>query len=161
MDFFAWILIILLFSGSFIGLFYPIIPAILLVWIGVFVGHFFINDLIMSWWTWSSLLVITVAIFIADYIASMYFITKYGASLLGKRVATIGLIVGSFIIPPFGIFIVPFTAVFLIEYMQNHSMKQSGRIAAGTLLGFISSTIVKAFLHLLIIIIFLVDALLF
>ncbi|PIB40679.1 hypothetical protein AOA57_27960, partial [Pseudomonas sp. 2588-5] len=81
MDFFAWILIILLFSGSFIGLFYPIIPAILLVWIGVFVGHFFINDLIMSWWTWSSLLVITVAIFIADYIASMYFITKYGASL--------------------------------------------------------------------------------
>ncbi|UTR15305.1 DUF456 domain-containing protein [Salipaludibacillus sp. LMS25] len=56
-------------------------------------GFRLINDLIISWWTWGFLSVISVGIFIADLIV----MTKYGASSLGKRVATIALIVGSFI----------------------------------------------------------------
>lgn len=160
MEFVFWIIIILLFILSFIGLLYPIIPAVLLLWSGVILYYFFINAEAISFWTWGSFIMLTVMIFVADYMASMYFVKKYGASKRGTTAATIGLIVGSFIIPPFGVFLVPFILVLLTEIVQNEPFGRSFKIAIGTLFGFLTSTFAKGMIQLIMIIIFIVDILL-
>lgn len=154
-------MIAFLFIISFIGLLYPIIPAVLMLWGGIILYHFFIDATTLSWWTWGSFIALTIAIFIADYLASMYFVKKYGASKHGMTAATIGLIVGSFIIPPFGIFIVPFVLVLGIELLQQHSFPHSFKVAVGTLLGFLTSTFAKGMIQLILIGIFLVDVFIF
>ncbi|MGJ9385515.1 DUF456 domain-containing protein [Salipaludibacillus sp. CF4.18] len=161
MDVLIWIIIVALFIISFIGLIYPIIPAVLMLWAGIILYYFFIDASALSWWTWGSLIALTIAIFVADYLASMYFVKKYGASKHGMTAATIGLIVGSFIIPPFGILIVPFVLVLVIELLQQHSLAHSFKAAVGTLLGFLTSTFAKGMIQLTLIGIFLVDVLIF
>lgn len=161
MEYIIWLIIIALFIISFVGLLYPIIPAVLMLWGGIILYHFFIDSAGLSWWTWTSFIALTVAIFIADYVASMYFVKKYGASKRGMTAATIGLIIGSFIIPPFGIFVVPFVLVLAIEMLQNQSLSQSLKVAIGTLLGFLTSTFAKGMIQLILIGIFLVDVLIF
>ncbi|WP_416151201.1 DUF456 domain-containing protein [Salipaludibacillus sp. HK11] len=157
MDLVIWILIVSLFIFSFIGLLYPIIPSVLLLWGAIALYYFFIDGDSLSFWTWGSLLVLTILIFLADYMASMYFIKKYGASKKGMTAATVGLIIGSFVIPPIGIFIVPFILVLLTELSQQHPFKRSCKIAIGTLLGFLTSTFAKGLIQLVLIIIFLSD----
>jgi len=157
MEVLLWIAIILLFTLSFVGLLYPIIPAILLLWIGVALYYFFIDADALSFWTWGSFVLLTIMIFIADYVASMYFVKKYGASKRGMTAATIGLVIGSFIIPPLGVFIVPFTLVLLTELWQNQPFERSFKIAIGTLFGFLTSTFAKGMIQLVLIIIFIVD----
>ncbi|SER96221.1 DUF456 domain-containing protein [Salipaludibacillus aurantiacus] len=156
MDLLIWILIAFLFILSFAGLIYPVIPAVLLIWAGVALSHFFLEASV-SWWTWSSLVLLTVIIFAADYAANMYFVKKYGSSKKGMTAATIGIIIGSFIIPPLGIIVVPFLLVFAAEYLQNKSFSLSVKSALGTLLGFLTSTLAKGLLQLIIILIFLAD----
>ncbi|QKS71608.1 DUF456 family protein [Paenalkalicoccus suaedae] len=160
-DIIVWVVIIALFVLSFIGLLYPVIPSVLVIWGAVILYAFLIDGSQISWWTWSSFAVLTIAIFVADYIASMYFVKKYGSSKHGMTAATIGLIVGSFIIPPFGIFIVPFVLVLLTEVAQRKSMTESAKVAVGTLLGFLASTFAKGVIQAILIGIFLVDVLIF
>ncbi|WP_035177502.1 DUF456 domain-containing protein [Alkalihalobacterium bogoriense] len=155
MDIVWWILIIACFIVSFIGLVYPIVPSVVMIWIGVFLYYFFISSL--SWWTWGSLLFLTGILFIADYIANMYFVKRYGGSPWGLRAAWIGLIVGCFVLPPFGIILVPFLLVFVTELIQGQLAKVSFKIALGTVFAFLSSTLSKAFIQLIMIIIFILD----
>lgn len=63
METILWIIIIACFIISFVGLIYPIIPAVLMIWIGVALYHFFILSEI-TWWTWSTLIVLTIFIFL-------------------------------------------------------------------------------------------------
>lgn len=160
MEIILWILIIALFILSFIGLFYPIIPSVLVIWAGVFIYFFFISSEAISWWTWGSFIFLTVVLFIVDYIANLYFVKRYGGSTWGMRMATIGVIIGCFIMPPFGILFVPFILVLLTELLQNKAINESFKIAFGTFIAFLSSTIAKAMLQLCMIIIFLFDILL-
>ncbi|WP_280769199.1 DUF456 domain-containing protein [Salipaludibacillus daqingensis] len=157
MEIFLWIIIILLFILSFVGLLYPIIPSVLLLWAGIFLYHFFIDGTPLTLWTWGSFLILTMMIFIADYLASMYFVKKYGASKRGMTAATIGLIIGSFIIPPIGIFVVPFVLVLLTELTQKQPFEKAVKIAVGTLFGFLTSTFAKGTIQFILIIIFLLD----
>lgn len=76
------------------------------------------------------------------------FSKKSGGSKWGERVAVIATIVGSFIFPPFGLILVPFIAVFLIEISQKKTATESVKVAVGTIIGFMSSTIAKVFIQL-------------
>ncbi|MBU9710660.1 DUF456 domain-containing protein [Evansella tamaricis] len=160
MEIFLWILIVVFFIVSFIGLIYPIIPAILMIWGGIAIFHFFINPDALSWWTWMSAIILTILIFLADLLTNLYFVKKYGGSKASMRAATIGLIIGCFVIPPFGILIVPFILVFIVEMVQDRTWKESFKVSIGTLLAFLSSTFAKGLIQLTIIIIFLIDVLL-
>ena len=90
-----WIVIAACLFFSFIGLVYPIIPSVLLIWLGVGIYHFTINPNELSWISLTMLLVLTVLLFLADYLANLHFVEKAGGSVWGKRGATLGLIIGS------------------------------------------------------------------
>ncbi|MBS3681493.1 DUF456 family protein [Ornithinibacillus massiliensis] len=154
LDVILWILIVVLFIVSFIGVIYPIIPSVLLIWIGFLLYQFGINSDELGWLFWIAVAILTVLLFVADIVANSYFVKKFGGSKWGERAAAIAVIVGSFIIPPFGIIIIPFIAVLVIEMMQKRTLKEAFMASIGSLLGFLGGTVAKVIIQMVMIIIF-------
>lgn len=153
MTVFLTICIIACFIISFLAFIYPIIPGILAVWAGYFIYHFGINggELTISFWIIQA--IFTLFIFVADFIANGYFLKKYGSSKWGERVGMISIIAGSFFFPPFGLIIIPFLAVFITELMHKKRQRRfSSRSCYCS--WFLSSTVAKAILQIIMIIIF-------
>ncbi len=150
LDLIIWLLIIISFILSFVGIIYPIIPSPLVLWIGFLLYYFLINN-DLSGFFWLAMIILTIILIVSDIIANSYFVKKYGGSKWGERVAGIGVIVGSFIVPPFGIIIVPFFAVIVVEMLQKRSTKEALRAAIGSLLGFLGGAISKVVIQLVMI----------
>ncbi|WP_312473347.1 DUF456 domain-containing protein [Neobacillus sp.] len=113
--------------------------------------HFGINSTALTWITWTMLVLLSVFLFLADYFANLHFVDKEGGSKWGMRAATIGLIVGSFVIPPFGVIILPFALVLIAEMMQKKTFQESSKVAFATLIAFFSGTFAKAIIQLIMI----------
>nr|WP_221437289.1 DUF456 family protein [Gracilibacillus halotolerans] len=135
---------------------FPIIPSVLMLWIGFFIYQFLLTDTNIGVVFWIAMSIWTVILIFADIVANSYFVKKYGGSKAGERVAAIGVIVGSFIIPPFGIIIVPFVAVFITELIIKKTGKEAMLAAVGSLIGFLSGTIAKIVIQLVMIIWFFI-----
>jgi len=89
-------------------------------------------------------------------IANSYFVKRYGGSKWGERGAAIAVIVGSFIFPPFGIIIIPFITVLIIEMVQKNTFQKAFLAALGSLFGFLGGTIVKVIVQTIMIVWFLI-----
>ena len=156
MEFLWWTLIIISFIAAFAGMIFPIIPSVLMLWIGFFLYQFLLTDSNIGWVFWIAMSIWTVILIFADIIANSYFVKKYGGSKAGERIAAIGVVVGSFVIPPFGIIIVPFVAVLITEFIIKKTVKESLLAAIGSLIGFLSGTIAKIVIQLIMIIWFFI-----
>ncbi|MCP3026335.1 DUF456 domain-containing protein [Halobacillus sp. A5] len=148
MDIIVWLIIILLFIASFASLIFPIIPGPLVLWLGFLAYQFFINSVNLSILFWIAMILLTVLLIVADIIANSYYVKKYGGSKWGERAAAVGVIVGSFVIPPFGIIVVPFVLVLIIELLQERSAQDAGKAALGSLFGFLSGSLAKILIQL-------------
>ncbi|WP_332692111.1 DUF456 domain-containing protein [Halalkalibacter lacteus] len=155
-----WILIIALFLLSFIGLVFPIIPSVLVLWGGFLLYTFAINSGVLSLWFWIGAALLTLLILCADLIASQYFVKKYGGSKWGERMAAIGVIVGSFVYPPFGLIFVPFILVFVTELINEKNPQYAGKVAVASLLAFLSSTFAKFIIQLVMVVWFFMEVVL-
>lgn len=156
MEILWWVLIVVSFIAAFAGMIFPIIPSVLMLWIGFLIYQFLLTDVNIGWGFWIAMSIWTVILIFADIIANSYFVKKYGGSKAGERVAAIGVIVGSFIIPPFGIVIVPFIAVFITELIIKKTGNEALLAAVGSLIGFLSGTIAKIVIQLIMIIWFFI-----
>lgn len=151
-----WILIVGLFIGSFAGLVFPIIPSSLLLWIAFILYHFGIDNQALGMFFWIIMAIFTLILFVSDMMANSYFVEKSGGGKWAKRLAAIGVVVGSFVVPPFGIIIVPFVAVLVIEMLQQRTFGSAAKIATGSLIGFLGGTVAKVILQIVMIAVFLI-----
>ncbi|RCW73097.1 DUF456 domain-containing protein [Saliterribacillus persicus] len=156
MDILWWILIIACFVLSFAGIIFPIIPSVLVLWVGFFLYQFLIAAENIGWVFWIAMVIFTGILIFADIIANSYFVKRYGGSKWGERIAAVGVIVGSFIIPPFGIILVPFVAVMVTELIQKRTANEAMRAALGSLIGFLSGSFAKVVIQLVMIIWFFI-----
>lgn len=154
-----WLAVILLFILSFIGLIFPIIPSVLAIWGGFLLYYFGIDKSELSIIFWIAMSLLTILIFIADFLASSYFVKKYGGSKWGERIAALAIIVGAFIMPPFGVFLVPFVAVIITELILEKNLKKAVAIGVATLFGLLSGTLAKFLVQLIMIIWFFIAVL--
>lgn len=129
----------------------------LIIWGGVVLYHFGINSNELSWISFTMLLLLTILLFLADYLANLHFVDKVGGSKWGTRAATIGLIVGSFVIPPFGVIIIPFVLVLITEMVQKKAIKEALKVAFATLIAFLSGTFAKGVIQLIMVVVFFID----
>ena len=153
----SWLLIIIMFVIAFIGLIKPIIPSVLFLWIGYFIYHFAIDSSKLSWVFWTVIILFTVFMILSDIIMNSYFVKKFGGSKLGETMAAVGVIIGCFVFPPFGIIIVPFILVFVSEIIQKSDISAALNASIGSLLGFLTSTIAKALIMIVMVIWFFID----
>ncbi|MDT3917836.1 DUF456 family protein, partial [Staphylococcus saprophyticus] len=107
-----------------------------------------------------SMILFTVFILVADFIMNKYFVNKFGGSKLSELVALVGVIVGCFVFPPFGIIIVPFVAVLVVEMIQEPNLTKALKASFGSVVAFLTSSVAQAIIMIIMVIWFFVDALL-
>lgn len=156
MEIVYWSIISILFIIGFVGLVYPIIPSVLFLLAGYILYGVFFSFEPFGWFFWLIQSFFIILLFVADYIANMIGVQKYGGSKAGVWGSTIGLLVGPFIIPFLGILIGPFIGAVGAELLVNkRDFKNSLKIGFGSVVGFISSVITKAIIQTLMIVYFL------
>ena len=155
-----WLCIIAAFVLAFIGLIKPIIPSVLVLWVGFLIYQFGFHDGNLSWVFYVSMILFTVFILVADFIMNKYFVNKFGGSKLSELVALVGVIVGCFVFPPFGIIIVPFVAVLVVEMIQEPNLTKALKASFGSVVAFLASSVAQAIIMIIMVIWFFVDTLL-
>jgi len=129
------VLLILGLIGSAI----PVLPGPSLSYLGLLLSHFFISKIEVDFVLWLAVLVVFVTVL--DYYIQIYGVKKAGGGKYAIRGSIVGMLLGIFLFPPFGILVGAFIGAYIgakIEMNQNEV-----KIAFGALWGFISGTILK------------------
>jgi len=125
-----------------IGCLLPVLPGPPLSYIGLLLLQLmeeppFTIEFMIIW------LVVTIVVVALDYVVPAYGAKRYGGSKYGVWGTIIGLIVGVFIFPPFGIIIGPIAGALIGEYMSGKDSKKAMRAAFGSFVGFLLGTFIK------------------
>ena len=126
-----------------IGCFIPIIPGPPISYGGLLVFHFFSSYSIEENILWLMAFVV-IAVTIFDIWVQIYGVKKFGGTKKAVNGSIIGLIIGIFFFPPFGIIIGPFLGAFIGARMEENSDDNKAiKIALGALAGFFAGTMLK------------------
>jgi len=126
-----------------IGVFAPILPGILLAWLGFFIyaiGTGFERISVLTVIVFFMLMVLILAV---DFLAPMLGAKKFQASKYGILGAFVGLIVGIIAFGFWGIILGPFIGAFAAELIARRQPKGALKSAFGTLVGFIAGALLK------------------
>lgn len=156
-DIISWILIILCFIVAFVGTFYPIIPSVVFMLLGYVVYGLFFSFSELTWIFWVIQILFVALLFSADMAANAFGVKKFGGTKAGVWGSTIGLLFGPFIIPVAGILIGPFIGAVIAELIVTRlGFKQAIKSGLGSLIGFLTSSVVKIIILVIMLIVFVV-----
>lgn len=104
------------------------------------------------------LLIISIAASILDYFLPIHLTKKFGGSKYGVNGATIGVIAGIFLFPPFGMIILPMVGAVVGELIHDsQDTTKALRVGVGSFLAFILGSGMKLIIGIWIAIIILSD----
>jgi len=107
-----------------IGSVIPVLPGPSLSYLGLLLSHFFISKIQVDFVFWLAVLVFFVTVL--DYYLQIYGVKKAGGGKYAIRGSIVGMLLGIFLFPPFGILLGAFIGAYI-----------------GALSGFIAGTILK------------------
>lgn len=123
------------------GSFIPVLPGLPLSWLGLLL-FYFISGIETDYWFLGITLVITIVLFVLDYVIPAAGTKRFGGSKAGAIGTTVGLVVGLFF--PFGILIGPFLGALVGEMVFNKTnSKKAFKAAFGSFLGFLAGTFIN------------------
>lgn len=140
-----WLIItigVILIILGIIGCFLPVLPGPPLSFIAVWLLQlkseppFTVSFLII----WG---VLSLAITLIDYYTPVFGAKKFGGSQYGIMGTFIGLILGIFFFPPFGVIVGPLIGAFLGELYAGQKGNKAVRSAMGSFVGFMVGTFLK------------------
>lgn len=133
--------IILLITGI-LGCVLPVIPGPPLNYLGLLLLHLteryqFSTKFMVTW------AIITVVVYALDYVIPVWGTKKFGGSKRGVWGSVIGLVVGLFFFPPFGIIIGPFAGAVIGELSVGKDSGAALKSGFGSFIGFLLGTLLK------------------
>ncbi|CAM3849391.1 DUF456 domain-containing protein [Cohnella lubricantis] len=156
MDIIGWMIVIALFAVGLAGAIYPILPGALAIYAAFFVYGLFFSFHSFGFWFWTIQTLIVVVLFVADYVVNAWGVKKFGGSKASVVGSTIGVIIGPFVIPAFGLLVGPFAGAFLGELIHGSPMDRALKVGWGSLVGLFTSTVVKVVLQVAMIVLFFI-----
>lgn len=136
-----------------VGCIAPVIPGVVLSYIGILLLHFtsrveFSTQFLIGW----ALTVVVVELL-------NYFIPIWGARRLGggnkaSVGCTLGMVAGIFFFPPWGIIIFPFVGAVLGELIDGRPLLTALRTGSGAFVGFVAGTLMQLVVALLLLFFF-------
>ncbi len=138
-----WISIgMLLLIVGIIGCILPVLPGQILAWGSLLILQLtspppFTAKFIVIW------ALITAGVTLMDYYVPIWGTKKLGGSKKGMWGATIGLVIGIFFFPPFGLIVGPFVGAFVGELIAGKNSNIAFKSALGSFLGFVAGTMMK------------------
>lgn len=149
-----WILAIVLIVIGMIGALVPVLPGTVLVFGGLLLAAWADGFTRVGLPTLAVLAVITVLVYLIDFVAGIYGVEKTGASRRAVIGAALGTIVGLFFGLP-GLILGPFIGAVAGEYTLRRHLGDAGRAGAGAWLGIVLGTAAKIALNFVMLGIFL------
>ncbi|MDA3818585.1 MAG: DUF456 domain-containing protein [Prolixibacteraceae bacterium] len=133
---------ILFLVVGFIGCILPVIPGPPISYIGLLLLQFtdkyqFSTDFMIMW------AVIAIGVTILDNVIPIWSTKRYGGSKKAIWGSVIGLLVGMFVFPPFGIIIGPFFGAVIGEVFDGKEGMDALRSGFGAFMGFLGGIILK------------------
>lgn len=124
------------------GCILPVIPGQILSWSSLLILQLtsdppFTAEFLVIW------ALVTAGVTLLDYYVPIWGTKKLGGSKKGIWGATIGLIIGIFFFPPFGLIIGPFVGAYLGEVVAGKDSKTAFRSGLGSFVGFVAGTMMK------------------
>jgi len=143
MDILLSIIAFLLGLLGLVGCIVPVIPGALLSYMGVLCAFFTSYSQLGSGtlWVWA---LVCILVTLADYFLPAWMTKRFGGTRSGAIGATIGVFVGFFLFPPFGVILGPFMGAVLGELL--HDKSDAGKavvVGFGSFLAFIFGTGLK------------------
>lgn len=125
------------------GSFLPVLPGPIMGWIGLLLLHLTIA-VPMSYPFLLITFLVSVVIWMLDYIIPSLGTKRFGGSKWGAIGTTIGLIVGILLPIPLGFLFGAFLGALIGELLYNHKdIKRAFKAAFGSFAGFLASTTLK------------------
>lgn len=152
----GWFLVIALFAIGMAGTVYPILPGVLAVYFAFFVYGWFFSFESFGVFFWIIQTLIVVVLLIADYAVGAWGVKKFGGSKLSMWLSTIGIIIGPFVIPAFGLILGPLIGAMIGELLRGESLTKAFNVGIGSLVGLFTSIVVKVALQLTMIVVFII-----
>ena len=142
MDTFLIISGIILLLAGLAGCVLPALPGPPLSYIALLLLHFtgehqFSSKFLIIW------LIITAVVVILDYMVPVWGAKKFGASKRGVWGSIIGVVLGLFIFPPFGIIIGPFLGAVIGEMTTGKETGTALKAGFGSFAGFMTGMLLK------------------
>ena len=128
--------------AGLVGCILPLIPGPPLSYAALLIAHFTLDEpfttrFLMVW------LILVILVTLLDHYVPIWGTQRFGGSKSGVWGSTVGLIVGLFFFPPFGIIAGPFIGAVVGELLIGKDMQIALRSGLGSFLGFITGTIMK------------------
>ena len=149
-----WILAVVLIVIGMIGALIPVLPGTVLVFFGLVLAAWADGFARVGIPTLVVLALITVLVYVIDFVAGIYGVEKTGASRRAVAGAALGTVVGLFFGLP-GLILGPFVGAVAGEYTVRRQLAEAGRAGAGAWLGLALGTAAKISLHFVMLGIFL------
>ena len=134
LDILLWILSIILVCGGLVGLVFPVLPGVPILYAGLFVAAWTEDFAYVGSKTLIVLGVMMALSSVLDFLASAFGAKRFGASRRAVIGATLGAIVGIFFGIP-GILLGPFLGAVLGELSNRPNLKNAGLAGIGATLG--------------------------
>lgn len=152
----SWISVIVLFLVGMAGAIYPILPGALAIYAAFFVYGLCVGFEPFGYMFWVIQTAIVAVLFIADYVVNAWGVKRFGGSRASIIGSTVGVIVGPFIIPGFGLILGPLLGAAIGEMITGASMAKSVKSAIGAVVGLFTSIVVKFALQTVMIVLFFI-----
>ena len=142
MDYFLIGLGILLLLAGIMGCVLPALPGPPLSYAALLALHFTARHqlstrLLIIW------AIVVIVVTLLDYLVPVWGAKKFGASKRGVWGSVIGLVVGLFIFPPFGIIIGPFAGAVIGELTSGKQSGDAMYAGFGSFAGFLTGVLLK------------------
>ncbi|MCK3683446.1 DUF456 domain-containing protein [Maribellus sp. YY47] len=142
MDFLLVFLGALFMIAGIAGCVLPVIPGPPLSYIGLLLLHFtsryqFSTTFLIIWG------IVTVVVYVVDYFIPVWGTKRFGGSKRGVWGSLIGLVIGLFFFPPFGIIIGPFLGAVIGELTAGKDHGSALKSGFGSFMGFLLGTLLK------------------
>src|SRR6056297_241760 len=133
---------ILFIIGGILGGVLPVVPGPPLSYTGLLLLHFtekhsFSSQFLITW------AIITIVVTVLDYFIPVWGTGRFGGSKRGIWGSVIGLVIGLFFFPPFGIIIGPFLGAVVGELSSGKESGAALRSGFGSFVGFLAGTLLK------------------
>lgn len=142
MDYVLIVLGVVLIIGGILGCVLPVLPGPPLSYIGLLLLHFtqryqFSTRFLIIW------AIITTVVYVLDYVIPSWGTKKFGGSKRGIWGSMIGLVIGLFFFPPYGIIIGPFLGAIIGELTSGKDSGTALKSGFGAFIGFLAGTLLK------------------
>ncbi len=145
MTVFLHVLGVVLLAAGVAGLVLPVRPGAVLLPLGVLALAWAGDFTVLGWGTVVFSLVISAAILVVDWAATVLGAKAFGASRWAVVGSAVGLVVGLFL-GPLGIVLGPVVGAVAFELAKDPDVRRAARAGVGTFVGFVVGSVLKVVL---------------